>query len=184
MVKQRLALPRRILRNLVPQMIHLRTRRSWWVALRRLNPANLHLQEELGHLDCKIASRAPNARLSRQIYVQAVLELLQIGASKGRGSCKFVQGEGERREVGLAEVDGREGSCARGDVWDGGEGLCGCGAGDGVGEGVGDIGDFSWEGLGADDEAGRLARVERGRQSSREGEERCEGNGFGVHLGC
>jgi hypothetical protein len=69
LIQKRLALPRRILRDLIPQVVHLRTRRRRWLALRRLNPTNLHLQKELGHLDREITSRAPDSRFGSEIHI-------------------------------------------------------------------------------------------------------------------
>jgi hypothetical protein len=55
LIQKRLTLPRRILCHLIPQMIDLRTRRRRRLPLRRLNPANLHLQKELWHLNRQVS---------------------------------------------------------------------------------------------------------------------------------
>jgi hypothetical protein len=96
LIQQRLTLSRRILRNLIPQMIHLRTRRSRRFALRRLNPANLHLQEELGHLNRQTPTCAPYPGLGRQIHIETILELRKVGGSEGRCGCEFLEGESQR----------------------------------------------------------------------------------------
>lgn len=80
LVKQALGLLRRVLQNLVPEMVDLKTGGGGRVALGRLDTANLHLEEKLGDLDGEGAADAADAGLGRLVHVQLVLEGLQVGA--------------------------------------------------------------------------------------------------------
>lgn len=51
-------------------MINLESRRGRRVSLCRLDPRNLHLQEELGHLDGEIAADAADSDFGREVNVQ------------------------------------------------------------------------------------------------------------------
>lgn len=95
LIQKRRTLPRRILRNLIPQMIHLRSRRTRRLSLRRLNPTNLHLQKELWDFNRQIAGITPNPRLGGQVDVQTILEALEIGICEWSGGGEFLEGEGQ-----------------------------------------------------------------------------------------
>lgn len=94
-------------------MIDLLARRRRRAALRRLDPADLHLEEELRHLDRQAAPHTPNARLRSQVHVQRVLEEGEVAARQRVLGREGRQRKGERRLVGLAEVELREGRRAR-----------------------------------------------------------------------
>jgi hypothetical protein len=85
-------------------------------ALGRQDPRDLEAQEELGVLDLQRAAHAAQPRLRRQVRVQLVLEERQVGACERRGRREGREGEVERRESGLGEVDGGEGHASRGDL--------------------------------------------------------------------
>lgn len=69
LIQQSLTLPRRILRNLIPQMIHLLTRLSRPIPLRSLNPRDLHLQKELWDLNRQTPPLAANPRFSGEVHI-------------------------------------------------------------------------------------------------------------------
>lgn len=188
LIQQRLTLARRIFRNLIPQMIHLLSRRTGRIPLRRLNPRDLHLKKELGHFDRQTASHTANPRLSRKIHIQTILKLLQVGAREWICGRELGERELERRLRRLAEVDGREGYVAGGHVGDFVDGGGGRGARDAVFDGCDGGGDFSgersfanYEASGGGGLAGREGVGECGaeREGAEEGE---RGEGLGVHL--
>ena len=82
LVEQRLALARSILDHLVTQVIDLLTGLGRGVALRRLDAADLHLEEELGHLDGEAAADAADAGLGGEVDVELVLEGLQVSGGQ------------------------------------------------------------------------------------------------------
>lgn len=143
-------------------MINLLPRRRRRVPLRRLDPRNLHRQEELGHLDRQAPAHGPDPGLGSDVRVQLVLELGEVVGGEGLGGGELVEGEGQGRLGGVGEVDGGEGDAAGGDVGDVGEGLFGGVAGDFGLEGGGGVGDFLGEDGVAYDEAGVLAGGELG----------------------
>lgn len=80
LVQQSLSLPRRVLENLIPQVINLQPGGGGWVALSGLNARDLHLQKELGNLDWrKVPSRRADTGFGSQVDVELTLERSKIG---------------------------------------------------------------------------------------------------------
>ena len=92
LIEQALGLLRRVLQNLVPEMVDLETGGGGQVALGRLDTANLHLEEELGDLDGKAAADAADASLSGEVDVEGVLEEGEVGAGERVGGKGRTQG--------------------------------------------------------------------------------------------
>lgn len=133
LVQKRLTLTGPVLQDLIPKVINLLTRSSRRVALFEflvsksfhenkailswrgegnhatylsgLDPADLHGQEELGHLNGKTAADAAQTRLSSQVRVELVLQGGQVGGGRVRGRGEGVEGELERARARLGEVD-------------------------------------------------------------------------------
>lgn len=118
LIQQRAVLTSAVLEHLIPQVIDLKTRLRRRVPLRRLDPANLHLQEKLRHLDRKTASDAANASLGREIHVQRVLEKAEVGIGDASLGGEVGERKLQGRLLGPAEVDLRERRRARGHVRD------------------------------------------------------------------
>lgn len=113
-------------------MINLQPGGSGRISLRSFDPADLELQEELGHLDRQTSACASQSRLSGQIDVERVLERGQVRAGQGCCACERVEGELQRRRLGLREVDVAERNITRGHVGN----LVDCGGGCRAGDAV------------------------------------------------
>ena len=127
--------------------------------LSSLDPANLHSQEELGHLNTQVATNTTQPSLGGQVHVELVLQGGQVGVGRVRGRGEGVEGELQRARRRLGEVDVAEGRGPGrhvGHVVDGRSGPTRHGGLDGIDR----VLDFGWESLLADYEAGALAGFE------------------------
>lgn len=155
LVQQRLALPGRVLEDLVPQVVDVLARGLGRVALGGLDPADLHGQEELGDLDGgEVPADGADAGLSGRVDVSLRLELLEVRAGERRGRLEVLERKGQRGLLGFGKVDLAERDVALDDVGHAVDGLDGGVALDPGGDGRGSVRDLLGERRLADDEAG------------------------------
>lgn len=113
-----LRLPRRVLQNLLQQMVDLQACSPRRIALGSLDSRDLELKKELGDFDRQIPVDASDASFGGDVDVQLSLELCEVGGTKWCRSRESAQG---KLQWGLGrggKVDGREGDAIRGYIGD------------------------------------------------------------------